>query len=129
MVVLIALFLALNSSQFEIERLMYYSWSGSSDMLYYVIPSFLGILSILFLINFIPFVRRLWKWFRFRMNADYIEYSMFMNHLYRIAKKGKLGLFDKSNNTVMMGSHYDRITKFDGEHIPLKRMGRRVFLA
>ena len=125
MVVLIALFLVVNSCQFEIERLLYHSWSGPSGMLYYVFPSILGILSILFLIKFIPFVRRLWKWFRYKMNADYIEYSAFMSNLYRIARKGKLGLFDKSKNTVTMESRYDNITKFDGGHILIEKNGKK----
>ena len=125
MVVLIVLFVALKSYQYEIEELMYYSWGWPSDMLYYVIPSVLGILIILFLIKFIPFLRRLWKWFRYKINADYIEYSAFMNNLYRIAKKGKLGLFDKSKSTVTMGSHYDNITKFDGEHILIEKNGKK----
>ena len=59
------------------------------------------------------------------MNADYIEYSAFMNNLYRIAKKGKLGLFDKSMNKVTMGSNYDNITKFDGEHILIEKNGKK----
>lgn len=125
MAVLIVLFIALKSYQYEIEELMYYTWGWPSDMLYYVIPSILGILSILFLIKFIPFLRRLWKWLRYKINADYIEYSAFMNNLYRIAKKGKLGLFDKSKNTVTMGSHYDNITKFDGEHILIEKNGKK----
>ena len=125
MAVLIVLFMALKSYQYEIEELMYYSWGWPSDMLYYVIPSVLGILIILFLIKFIPFLRRLWKWLRYKMNADYIEYSALMNNLSRIAKRGKLGLFDKSKNTVTMGSHYDNITKFDGEHILIEKNGKK----
>ena len=125
MVVLIVLFIALKSYQYEFEELMYYSWGWPSDMLYYVIPSVLGILIILFLIKFIPFLRRLWKLLRYKMNADYIEYSAFMNNLYRIARKGKLGLFDKSKNTVTVRSHYDNITKFDGEHILIEKNGKK----
>ena len=104
---------------------MYYTWGCPSDVLYYVIPSVSGMLSILFLFKFIPFLHRLWKWLRYKMNADYIEHSAFMQNLYRIAKKGKLGLFDKSKNTVTMGSHYDNITMFDGEHILLEKDGKK----
>ena len=82
-------------------------------------------LSILFLFKLIPFILRLWKWIRYKINADYIEYSAFMQNLYRIAKKGKLGLFDKSKNTVTMGSNYDNITKFDGEHILIEKNGKK----
>ena len=125
MVIIILLFAALSSYKDDIEELMFFTWGWPSDMTYYVIPSFLVILSILFFVKFIPFIRRLWKWLRYKMNADYIEYSAFMNNLYRIAKKGKLGLFDKSKNTVTMGSHYDNITKFDGEHILMEEGGKK----
>lgn len=124
-VIIVLLFVVLRSYQYEIEDLMYYTLVLPSDLLLIVIPSILVILSVLFFVKFIPFIRRLWKWLRYKINADYIEYSAFMQNLYRIAKKGKLGLFDKSKNSVTMGSHYDNITKFDGQHILMEKDGKK----
>ena len=125
MAVLIVLFIALNSYQYEIEELMYYTWGWPSDLSYYIVPSISGILIILFLIKFIPFLVRTWRWLRYKMNADYIEYSEFMPNLCRIAKKGKLGLFDKSKNIVAMRSRYDNITRFDVGHILVVKNGKK----
>ena len=48
-----------------------------------------------------------------------------MQNLYRIAKNGKLGLFDKKKSMVKMESHYDNITKFDSEHILIQKGGKK----
>ena len=124
MAVLIVLFVALSSFEYEIRNILEGMYAPSF-VYYYTVPIILCILFVVFLFKFIPFLRRLWKWFRYKMNADYIEYSAFMNNLYRIAKKGKLGLFDKSMNKVTMGSNYDNITKFDGEHILIEKNGKK----
>lgn len=124
MAVLIVLFVALTSLEYEIRNILE-GMDAPSFVYYNTVPIILCILFVVFLFKFIPFLRRLWKLLKYKMNADYIEYSAFMNNLYRIAKKGKLGLFDKSKNTVTMGSHYDNITKFDGEHILIERNGKK----
>ena len=118
---LIVLFVVLSSFQ---TRNLLEGMYVPSFVYYNSITIILSILFVVFLFKFIPFLCRLWKWFRYKINADYIEYSAFMQNLYRIAKRGKLGLFDKSRNTVTMGSHYDNITKFDGEHILIEKNGK-----
>lgn len=124
MAVLIVLFVALSSFEYEIRNILEGMYAPSF-VYYYTVPIILCILFIVFLFKFIPFLCRLWKLFRYKINADYIEYYTFMNNLYRIAKKGKLGLFDKSKNTVTIVSHYDNISKFDGEHILIEKNGKK----
>lgn len=124
MVVLIVFFVAL---AFFSERLgsLLYSTGMPYDISYGISPSVALLLFFIFLFKFIPFLRRINKWLKYRMNADYIEYSAFMQNLYRIAQKGKLGLFDKSKNSVTMRSRYDNITKFDAEHILIEKHGKK----
>lgn len=121
MIILIALF---STFKYEITRLLYYV-----DIPYYirqmVVVSVNVVLFVIFLIKFIQFLQRVLRWIRFRRNADYIESYAFMQNLYRIAKNGKLGLFDKRKNTVKMGSQYDIISKFDSEHILIERGGKK----
>lgn len=124
MAVLIVSFIALSFFEYQIRNMLEGMYAPSF-VYYNAVPIVQCLLFVVFLFKFIPFIRRLWKWFRFRMNADYIEYSAFMQNLYRIAKKGKLGLFDKSKNTVTMGSHYDNITKFDSNHILMEKDGKK----
>lgn len=124
MAALIVLFVVLSSFEYQIRNLLKGMYVPSF-VYYNVVPIILCILFVVFLFKFIPFIRRLWKWFRYKLNADYIEYSAFMSNLYRIARKGKLGLFDKSKNTVTMESRYDNITKFDGEHILIEKNGKK----
>lgn len=95
------------------------------DISYGITPSVALVLFFMFLYKFIPFLRRTTRWLKYRLNADYIEYSAFTSNLYRIAKKGKLGLFDKSKNVVTMGSQYDNITTFDAEHILIEKNGKK----
>lgn len=79
----------------------------------------------IFLIGLIMFLLRLCRCHIYKENADYIEETAFMSNLYRIAKNGKLGLFDKRRNTVKMGSHYDNISEFDSEHILMVYSGKK----
>ena len=125
MLLFFILFLILSINETKIGNVLYYNMDVPSDFAWRSVMVTSIIVFVIFLFKFIPFLRRLWKWFRYKMNADYIEYSAFMSNLYRIARKGKLGLFDKSKNTVTMGSHYDNITKFDGEHILIEKNGKK----
>lgn len=127
MVVLIVLFCAVSYFEYQIRNILYSIFFGMSVPFWVydnIVPIVQLVLSIIFLTKFIPFLRNAYRWIRYKMNADYIEYSVFMQNQYRIAKKGKLGLFDKRYNTVTMGSHYDNITKFDAEHILIERGGK-----
>lgn len=124
MAILIVLFVTLALFSEQLGSLLY-SAGMPYEISYGISPGVGLLLFIIFLFKFVPFLRRIIRWLRYKMNADYIEYSAFMNNLYRIAKKGKLGLFDKSKNTVTMGSHYDNITKFDGEHTLIEKNGKK----
>lgn len=55
----------------------------------------------------------------FNMNADYIEESPFIPNIYRIAKEGKLGLFNRGDNSVLLPSLYTNITRFNETHLLL----------
>ena len=124
MAVLIVLFVALSFFEYQIRNTLAGLYAPSF-VYYNTVPIILGIFLVLFLFKFIPFICRLWKWFNYKTNANYIEHSAFMNNLYRIAKKGRLGLFDKNKNMVTMGSHYDNISKFDSEHILMEKDGKK----
>lgn len=125
MLLFFLLFLILAINETKIGNVLYYNMGVPSDFAWRSVTVTSMIVFVVFLCIFIPFLRRSWKWFRYKMNADYIEYSAFMSNLYRIARKGKLGLFDKSKNTVTIGSHYDNISKFDGEHILIEKNGKK----
>lgn len=119
------LFLILAINETKIVNVLYYEMGFQSYLPWESVIATSIVCFVIFLCLFIPFLCRLWKWLKYKMNADYIEYTAFMNNLYRIAKKGKLGLFDKSKNSVTMGSHYDNISKFDGEHILIEKNGKK----
>ena len=80
---------------------------------------------VLFVSLFFPLLRPTWNRFVYQSNADYIEISAFMQTSYRIAKRGKLGLFDKKQNKVILRSLYDNITKFDVDHILIEKNGKK----
>ena len=124
MVVMIILFALFCTFKYEIMSLLYHV-GIPYDICDMAVVSVNLVLIFAFLIKFIPFLRRVWRWIRYRKNADYIEYSAFMQSLFRIAKKEKLGLFDKRKHTVKMGSHYDNISKFDSEHILIEKGGKK----
>ena len=52
---------------------------------------------------------------KYKLNADYIEETP--SELVRVAKAGKLGLFDQSKNKLLLTSLFDKIEKFDSEHV------------
>lgn len=61
--------------------------------------------------------RKIYLFLSYWLNAEYIEQGGFMGDVCRIARKGKLGLFDVKRQLVLLSSKYDNITKFDSEHI------------
>lgn len=62
---------------------------------------------------------------KFKKNADYNEETSFMSTMCRIARKCKLGLFDKNKKNVVLKSKYDNITRFDAEHILIEKDGKK----
>lgn len=93
----------------------------SSTIPYYIFLSIKGVVGVTVLFLILRLLRRLWKWLIFNMNADYIETTPFNQKIYRIARRGKLGLFDRTKNSVILKSRYDNLTMFDSEHIVLER--------
>ncbi len=59
----------------------------------------------------------LFKKLRYKLNADYIEDSFINYEIVRIARKSRMGLFDKSKNKVLLPSYYSNIEKFDNQHL------------
>ena len=59
---------------------------------------------------------------RLKKNSDFMEVT---NSYYcRIAKSGKLGIFDKSRNIVRLPSLYDKIEKIDDKYYDVQLDGR-----
>lgn len=112
----ILLFLLLTYFKHEVYSLLD-SLSVPYTISFYIVTSAIWLVCILFIIFFIPFLRRVWKFIAYKTCADYIESYAFVKSLYRIAKNGKLGLFDKNTNSVILGSRYTYIDKFDQDHI------------
>lgn len=71
-----------------------------------------GIAVILFLI----ILKSVYKKIRFKCNADYIEPKFRGDDIVRIARKSKMGLFDKKKKRVLLPSKYSDILIF-GSHI------------
>lgn len=51
----------------------------------------------------------------YKVNADYIEETTY--ELVRIAKLGKLGLFNQKKKKLLLAPQYDKIEKFDSKHV------------
>lgn len=124
MMVLVVLFVGLRVFEHDIWSLLdAFNWP--SGVSYYVYFGVLWLLFFIFLFKFVPCLKRLWKWIAYKTNADYIESSAFIHGLYRIAKKGKLGLFDINKKSVIMGCHYDNVSIFDSAHILIDKNGKK----
>lgn len=55
----------------------------------------------------------------YKINADYIEDNFCGDGIVRIAQKSRMGLFDESNNKVLLSSKYSNIKHFNNEHLLL----------
>jgi len=69
------------------------------------------------------------KWWirklRYKLNADYIEGSFINSEIVRIARKSRMGLFDKSKNKVLLSSSYSNIEKFDNQHLMVSKGNKK----
>lgn len=61
------------------------------------------------------------KKLRYKLNADYIEGNFINSEIVRIARKSRMGLFDKSKNKVLLPSSYSNIEKFDNQHLLISK--------
>lgn len=72
------------------------------------------------------FIFKWWiKKLHYKLNADYIEESFVNNEIVRIARKSRMGLFDKSKNKVLLSSTYSNIEKFDNQHLLISKGNKR----
>lgn len=65
------------------------------------------------------------KKLRYKLNADYIEGSFVNSEIVRIARKSRMGLFDKSKNKVLLPSSYSNIEKFDNQHLLISKGNKK----
>lgn len=72
------------------------------------------------------FILKWWiKKLRYKLNADYIEGSFVNSDIVRIARKSRMGLFDKSKNKVLLPSSYSNIEKFDNQHLLISKGNKK----
>lgn len=65
------------------------------------------------------------KKLRYKLNADYIEGNFINSEIVRIARKSRMGLFDKSKNKVLLPSSYSNIEKFDNQHLMVSKGNKK----
>lgn len=65
------------------------------------------------------------KKLRYKLNADYIEGNFINSEIVRIARKSRMGLFDKSKNKVLLSSIYSNIEKFDNQHLLVSKGNKK----
>ncbi len=65
------------------------------------------------------------KKLRYKLNADYIEGNFINSEIVRIARKSRMGLFDKSKNKVLLPSSYSNIEKFDNQHLLISKGNKK----
>ena len=64
------------------------------------------------------FILNWWiKKLRYKLNADYVEDRFINDDIVRIARKSRIGLFDRSKNKVLLSSTYSNIKEFDVSHL------------
>lgn len=100
------------------------SWFYEDVFVYHQYEVELGCLAIAGLCAlFIP--KWLIKKLRYKLNADYIEGNFISSEIVRIARKSRMGLFDKSKNKVLMSSIYSNIEKFDNQHLLISKGNKK----
>ena len=65
------------------------------------------------------------KKLRYKLNADYIEGNFINREIVRIARKSRMGLFDKRKNKVLLPSSYSNIEKFDNQHLLISKGNKK----
>lgn len=118
-IILIALLILYFSFDYEVGRFLSYNIDFISPK---AIPI---IICALITINMLFILRRVIKMLKYKCNADYIEATPIAKEMHRIAKKQKLGLFDKKRNTIILRAKYDNITLFDADHFLIERKGKQ----
>lgn len=65
------------------------------------------------------------KKLRYKLNADYIEGNFINSEIVRIARKSRMGLFDKRKKKVLLSSNYSNIEKFDNQHLLISKSNKK----
>lgn len=65
------------------------------------------------------------KKLRYKLNADYIEGNFINSEIVRIARKSRMGLFDKSKKKVLLPSIYSNIEKFDYRRLLISKGNKK----
>ena len=65
------------------------------------------------------------KKLRYKLNADYIEGNFINRKIVRIARKSRMGLFDKRKKKVLLSSNYSNIEKFDNQHLLISKGNKK----
>ena len=72
------------------------------------------------------FVLKSWiKKLLYKLNADYIEDSFINSEIVRIARKSRMGLFDKREIKVLLSLNYSNIEKFDNQHLLVSKGNKK----
>lgn len=100
----------------EILGGLYFSYNiGELDKLFCALAGLL----------FIFVLKGLGRKLKFNVNADYIENQFVAESIVRIARKSRLGLFDKKKNKVLLPSRYSGIEQFDKHHLLVVKDGKK----
>lgn len=86
-------------------------WYDSS----FVQAFFFGVAAIFALLV----LKSIYKKIRFKFNADYIESNFCGDEIVRIARKSRMGVFDKKKKKVLLPSKYSDVENFDDHHLML----------
>lgn len=72
------------------------------------------------------FIVKCWiKKLRYKFNANYIERNFVNDEIVRIARKSRMGLFDKNKKQVLLTSSYSNIEKFDNQHLLISKGNKK----
>ena len=88
---------------------------GLEDGSAYFVIGVISLIIILLLIRCLKGLVHIKDAFRYKLNVDYIEETNY--ELARVAKAGKLGLFNQTKNKLLLLPRYEKIEKFDSKHI------------
>lgn len=88
------------------------------DIYWHSFPRFVLLLSILLTaVLSLSLLKSIYRKLMYACAAEYIEQRFIENDIVRIAKKSKMGLFDKQRRKVLLQPKYTNIEKFDADHL------------
>lgn len=124
LVFVVLLLVSISLAFYNSSDLCYLIKDECGSDVYRVVDLLMPFVNILICILCIVLLWSFWKKLLFWLNADYIE-NRFVGDLVRIAKKCKIGLFNKKNKRVLLATRYDGIEIFDDYHLLIQRNGKK----